>query len=140
MNINFEKLGTTTTVDSAISPREIFTILPEKHDRYDYPRDVQTEVWNQWMERRDERDIVLKMNTGSGKTVVGLLILKSCLNEGIGPAVYVAPDPYLVKQVLCRGPSYSPGQGHEYSPPRATSIPQVDHEYSPACSGDTRGG
>lgn len=103
MNIDFGKLGTTTTVDSAISPREIFTILPEKHDRYDYPRDVQTEVWNQWMERRNERDIVLKMNTGSGKTVVGLLILKSCLNEGIGPAVYVAPDPYLVKQVLNEG-------------------------------------
>ena len=40
------------------------------------------------------------MNTGSGKTVVGLLILKSCLNEEKGPAVYVVPDSYLVKQVI----------------------------------------
>lgn len=40
------------------------------------------------------------MNTGSGKTVVGLLILKSCLNEGKSPAVYVCPDNYLVKQVI----------------------------------------
>ena len=40
------------------------------------------------------------MNTGSGKTVVGLLVLKSCLNEGKGPAVYVCPDNYLVNQVL----------------------------------------
>ena len=39
------------------------------------------------------------MNTGSGKTVVGLLILQSCLNEGKGPAVYVVPDNYLVAQV-----------------------------------------
>ena len=39
------------------------------------------------------------MNTGSGKTVVGLLVLKSCLNEGKGPAVYVVPDNYLVQQV-----------------------------------------
>ena len=36
------------------------------------------------------------MNTGGGKTVVGLLMLKSCLNEGVGPAVYVTPDNYLV--------------------------------------------
>ncbi|HEY9852783.1 MAG TPA: DEAD/DEAH box helicase family protein [Leptolyngbyaceae cyanobacterium] len=49
--------------------------------------------------RRDEKDLVIKMNTGSGKTVVGLLILKSCLNEGKGPAVYVVPDNYLVRQV-----------------------------------------
>lgn len=39
------------------------------------------------------------MNTGSGKTVVGLMILQSCLNEGKGPAVYVVPDNYLVSQV-----------------------------------------
>src|SRR5690625_650029 len=40
------------------------------------------------------------MNTSSGKTVVGLLMLKSCLNENKGPAVYVVPDPYWVKQVM----------------------------------------
>ncbi len=39
------------------------------------------------------------MNTGSGKTVVGLMILQSCLNEGKGPAIYVVPDKYLVAQV-----------------------------------------
>lgn len=40
------------------------------------------------------------MNTGSGKTVVGLLILKSYLNENKGPAVYIVPDNYLVEQVI----------------------------------------
>lgn len=40
------------------------------------------------------------MNTGSGKTVVALMILRSCLNEGKGPAVYVVPDSYLVSQVI----------------------------------------
>lgn len=39
------------------------------------------------------------MNTGSGKTVAGLMILQSCLNEEKGPAVYVVPDNYLVAQV-----------------------------------------
>lgn len=40
------------------------------------------------------------MNTGSGKTVVGLVMLQSCLNEDKGPAIYVVPDNYLVKQVI----------------------------------------
>ena len=40
------------------------------------------------------------MNTGSGKTIVALMILQSCLNEGVGPVLYVVPDKYLVKQVM----------------------------------------
>ncbi len=60
---------------------------------------MQAEVLNQWFDRRNENDIVLKMNTGSGKTVVGLLILKSCLNESKSPAVYISPDNYLASQI-----------------------------------------
>ena len=83
-----------------IEPREIFMTLPAKTSGYGYPRDVQTEVWKKWYELRDQRNVILKMNTGSGKTVVGLIMLQSCLNEGKGPAVYVVPDNYLVKQVI----------------------------------------
>ena len=65
-----------------------------------YPRDVQTEVWNQWFENKNEKNSIIKMNTGSGKTVVGLVILRSCLLDGVGPAVYVVPDNYLVNKVI----------------------------------------
>ena len=88
-----------TTNNQAIEPREIFMGLPQKEGRYEYPRDVQTEVWKKWFAVRDEKNCIIKMNTGSGKTVVGLLILQSCLNEGIGPATYVVPDKYLASQV-----------------------------------------
>lgn len=100
MALNFGKLAVSTSSDSVIPPRDIFTALPKKHRKYQYPRDVQAEVWKDWHDRRTESDLVIKMNTGGGKTVVGLLILKSCLNEDVGPAVYVAPDPYLVGQVV----------------------------------------
>jgi len=40
------------------------------------------------------------MNTGAGKTVVGLLVLQSSMNEGVFPAVYISPDKFLVTQVL----------------------------------------
>lgn len=82
-----------------IEPREIFMGLPQKDVRYEYPRDVQTDVWRKWFEVRNNKNCIIKMNTGSGKTVVGLLILQSCLNEGKGPAAYVVPDKYLVSQV-----------------------------------------
>lgn len=82
-----------------IEPRDIFMSLPQKSKQYEYPRDVQSEVWKKWFDIRNEKNCIIKMNTGSGKTVVGLLILQSSLNEGKGPAVYVVPDKYLVTQV-----------------------------------------
>lgn len=98
MSINFSKL-TASTSQVLLEPRDIFMALPAKDKSYGYPRDVQTEVWKQWFVKRNEKNIIVKMNTGSGKTVVGLTILQSCLNEGIGPAVYIVPDNYLVQQV-----------------------------------------
>ena len=100
MPIDLGKINSGNTSNTALHPREIFTALPSKKEgKFEYPRDVQTQVWDHWFSRRNEKDLVAKMNTGSGKTVVGLLILKSCLNEGKGPAVYVVPDNYLIKQV-----------------------------------------
>jgi replicative superfamily II helicase len=97
--LDFSRIGQQSTADSATEPRRIFTTLPSKDQRYAYARDVQSEVWEAWHGRRTERDLVIKMNTGGGKTVVGLVILKSCLNEGAGPAVYITPDVYLAQQV-----------------------------------------
>lgn len=98
MSIDFSKLLKSTKSDD-IEPRDIFMALPGKDKKYEYPRDVQSDVWKKWFECRDNKNNIIKMNTGSGKTTVGLLILKSCLNEGVGPAVYVVPDAYLVEQV-----------------------------------------
>lgn len=98
MPISFSKL-TSSSNQVSIEPRDIFMALPNKDKRYGYPRDVQTEVWKQWFAKRNKKNTIIKMNTGSGKTVVGLTILQSCINEGIGPAIYVVPDNYLVAQV-----------------------------------------
>jgi replicative superfamily II helicase len=101
MAIDFGKITSGNTSNTALHPREIFTSLPSKKEgKFEYPRDVQSQVWDSWFERRNEKDLVVKMNTGSGKTIVGLLILKSCLNEGKGPAVYIVPDKYLMRQVI----------------------------------------
>ena len=97
--IDFTQLGI-SSLQKQINPRDIFMGLSNKSKKYQYPRDVQGEVWKQWFEQRNDRDTIIKMNTGSGKTVVALMILQSCLNEGVGPAMYVVPDKYLVEQVI----------------------------------------
>nr|CEL13538.1 L. lactis predicted coding region ORF00041 [Kibdelosporangium sp. MJ126-NF4] len=97
--LDFGKLTMRSVVDSASEPRRIFAALPTRDPKYARPWDVQTQVWNRWHERRTESDLLVKMNTGGGKTVVGLMMLKSCLNEGAGPAVYITPDIYLADQV-----------------------------------------
>jgi len=47
-----------------------------------------------------KRDLIAKMNTGAGKTLLGILMLQSSLNEGIYPAIYLCPDNYLARQVM----------------------------------------
>lgn len=96
---DFTRLNGGSDRSGLIPPREIFNGLPSRDTSIEYLRDGQGQVLEGWFERRDARDLVIKMNTGGGKTVAGLLILQSCLNEGKGPALYVAPDNFLVAQV-----------------------------------------
>ena len=96
--LDFKKIINENKINNIINPREVFMSLPNR--KYDYPRDVQTEVWTQWMEKREEKDIIIKMNTGSGKTIVGLIILMSCIREDKKPAMYVVPNKFLMKQVI----------------------------------------
>lgn len=100
MVLDLKKLESAASNEAILEPRKVFATLPKKDARFKFLHDVQAEVADQWFERRSEKDLVIKMNTGSGKTLVGLLLLQSSLNENKGPAVYVAPDKFLVAQVL----------------------------------------
>lgn len=99
--IDFSKLAREATEASSqlVHPRGIFNALPNKDSRYGYLRAPQDQVLDQWFERRTNRDTVIKLNTGGGKTAVGLLIALSCMNEGVGPVCYLTPDHYLASQV-----------------------------------------
>lgn len=124
--MDFSKLAARPSARPLISPRDIFNALPAKAPGFGYLRDVQGQVLDAWETRRTERDLAVKMNTGSGKTIVGLLMLQSCLNEGAGPALYVAPNAYLTDQVVRQA-----GQ---------LGIPVVDDvESRPYLSGDAIG-
>src|SRR5271156_704084 len=58
----------------------------------------QGEALKDWHLRRDEQDIVVEMNTGGGKTLVGLLIAQSIVNQTQGKTLIVCSTNQLVEQ------------------------------------------
>ncbi|MFO0944303.1 MAG: DEAD/DEAH box helicase [Pirellulales bacterium] len=99
MPLDLSQLSAQQSNSKQLDPATLFRTLPVNREKFKYLRDVQAEVIKRWYDRRNDRDLRIKMNTGGGKTLVGMLLLKSCLNEGFGPAVYIAPTPYLADQV-----------------------------------------
>jgi hypothetical protein len=63
-------------------------------------RQTQSQAIAELDKRREQRDLVLKISTGAGKTGVGLLWLHSYMEETGEPAVYLCPTVQLVNQVL----------------------------------------
>lgn len=99
MPINFRALNTGKGAAALTDPRDIFNALPSKPPEMNFLRGPQDQVLDKWFVRRDERDLVIKLNTGGGKTLVGLLIAQSSLAEQYGPVAYLVPDRYLADQV-----------------------------------------
>lgn len=96
---DFKKVARSGALTTITDPAALFDALPNKAQGYGYLRAVQKTVLDEWSRRRNERDLVIKTNTGGGKTIAGLLILQACLHEGVAPALYIAPDPHLAEQV-----------------------------------------
>ena len=96
MTLDWSRIGTGAR-EPLLRPRDIYAALPNRP--WPYLRQEQGEVLEKWFARKDDHDVVIKQNTGGGKTVAGLLIAQSTLNEDVGKAVYLAPDTYLVTRV-----------------------------------------
>jgi replicative superfamily II helicase len=103
--VDFNKLRAAKAVAPAIKPTEIFRRLPKPAEINDLYTS-QAEVLDKWFERRTERDLVLKLHTGGGKTLVGLLIGQSVLNETQEPVIYLCPTNQLVEQTLRKAAEY----------------------------------
>lgn len=64
------------------------------------PRAAQRESMRALTERRGEKDSVLKVSTGAGKTTVGLLYLYGFMRVSGEPVVFLCPTVQLIEQVL----------------------------------------
>lgn len=81
-----------------VNPSDIYQGLDRAHDKGPL-RPAQEGVLSTWFSTlQDTKDVIVKLHTGQGKTLIGLLMLQSRLNQGMGPAVYLCPDNYLIEQ------------------------------------------
>jgi replicative superfamily II helicase len=97
--VDFTKLRSDRKQTVPTDPIAIFQRLPKPPHINDL-WDGQSKALASWNERRQESDLVIKLNTGGGKTLVGLLIAQSVLNEIREPVVYLCPNNQLVEQTI----------------------------------------
>jgi replicative superfamily II helicase len=103
--VDFKKLRESKAKPRPINPRDIFNSLPKPFGINDLYAS-QAEVLDAWFARRTDRDAVVKLHTGGGKTLVALLMAQSTMNEMGHPVLYLAPTNQLVSQVLSKSVEY----------------------------------
>lgn len=103
MDIDWDAVSDGDDLSSIQEPASLFDALPNKHAGLGYLRQVQATVLDRWSPKRDASDLVIKMNTGTGKTIVGLLILQTSLHDEVGPALFLAPTPHLADRAAEEG-------------------------------------
>ncbi|MCG3177989.1 MAG: hypothetical protein BIFFINMI_00312 [Phycisphaerae bacterium] len=64
--------------------------------------DPQADALRTWHANRAQADVMVQMNTGGGKTLVGLVIAQSLVIETKGRVVYACPTNQLVEQTAKR--------------------------------------
>src|SRR6478752_2467056 len=93
-----KRLGQKASLQRVVDPVALYDTLDRESDKGPL-RDAQKAVLKTWhQQRRKDAELILKMHTGQGKTLVGLLMLQSQLNAGKGPAVYLCPNHFLAGQ------------------------------------------
>ena len=104
--VDFKKKIALKSKSKITNPIELYNTLDRKSIAGPL-RPVQEYALNEWYNnRKDERDLIVKLHTGEGKTLIGLLMLQSALNLGEGPCIYVCPNIYLVGQVCAEAQKF----------------------------------
>lgn len=96
--VDFKKRLAGKQAEKPTDPIKLYETLDRAHDKGPL-RPAQLAVLKSWFaDHQDTRDIIVKLHTGQGKTLIGLLMLQARLNVGKGPALYLCPDNYLIAQ------------------------------------------
>ena len=90
--VDFKKLLGKEVKLNENDPLLIFKRLDKESDKA-YLRPNQERILSEWKkEYLGRKDTIVKLHTGEGKTLVGLLMLQSSMTAGLGPCIYLCPD------------------------------------------------
>ena len=96
--VNFKNLITKKTSVDVTDLIKLFESF-DRHASHTDLRPIQQQALEELTKRRDERDLILKISTGSGKTAIALIYLQSFMEEQGRPVLYLCPTLQLVEQV-----------------------------------------
>lgn len=96
--MDFSKLGSAKKAQTPTNPIRIFETLPSLSGTFNDLWRGQDKALTEWHAARDRQDVLVSLNTGAGKTIVGLLIAQSLVNEGLRNVLYVCSTIDLVRQ------------------------------------------
>jgi replicative superfamily II helicase len=98
--VDFKKRLTGKRAERPTDPIKLYDTLDRAHDKGPL-RPAQLAVLQSWVTRhRNDRDVIVKLHTGQGKTLIGLLMLQAQLNNGKDPALYLCPNNLLIEQTI----------------------------------------
>ena len=96
--VDFKNRLGSKVIKKKIHPCDLYEDLDRAVDKGPL-RPAQDAVLKDWYDNYQHlKDVILKLHTGQGKTIIGLLMLQSRLNKDTGPSLYLCPNNYLVGQ------------------------------------------
>ena len=96
--VNFKNRLAGKKAEKPTDPVKLYETLDRAHDKGPL-RPAQLAVLSNWFGNyQSTRDVIVKLHTGQGKTLIGLLMLQARLNAGKGSALYLCPDNFLIAQ------------------------------------------
>ena len=97
--VDFKKRLKKKSLPKKVNPVEIYDSLDRRSETGPL-RPSQEKILSEWYSsRQNEKNNIIKLHTGEGKTLIGLLLLHSKINSEEGPCLYICPNKYLAEQV-----------------------------------------
>lgn len=106
MNFDFSKLKPQTRDSREIDPIALFRGLRVSDTSINDLWLAQGDALREWNARRAESDISIALNTGAGKTLVGLLVGQSLVNELRSLVIYACSSIQLIEQTAKKASGY----------------------------------
>jgi len=106
MTIDFSKIKRTSAPARPIDPIAIFQSCKVSDESINDLWLAQGDALREYHNHRDASDITIALNTGAGKTLVGLLIAQSLANESSQQVVYACASIQLIEQTKDKANGY----------------------------------
>jgi superfamily II DNA or RNA helicase len=109
MPIDFSKLASPKPAPRIRNPIELFHALRVTDTAVNDLWLAQGDALREWNDHRTDDDVAIVLNTGAGKTLVGLLVAQSLANEIEERIAYTCSSVQLVKQTERKAGGYGIG-------------------------------